>query len=142
MSIAYFIGIIIALIGMMVLHKTYKIKLLKRSNKDIVKTNSINKNENSTEKIEPISDSNETTSDDLFDIKIKTKSKKSKKIQQAKIEEKETSIVPEEIYQNITTKNKYLYEADNFGVMKKGVVLESTTYIYDKDDKYDEFTIN
>ncbi len=142
MNIAYFIGIIIALIGILALHKTYKIKLVKRSNKDVEKPNSINKNENSIEKIEPIMYSNETTTVDLFDIKIKTKSKKSKKVQQATIEEKETFIVPEEINQNIITKNRYLHEADDFGTMQKGVVLENTTYVYDKDDKYDEFTIN
>jgi hypothetical protein len=142
MSIAYFIGIIIVLIGVVALHKTYKIKLIKRSNKDIVKPNSSNENENSIEKIGHKTDSNETTSADIFDIKIKTKPKKSKKTQQAKIEEKETSIITEEINRNIAPKNSFLHEADDFGTMEKGVVLENTTYVYDKDDKYDEFTIN
>ena len=142
MSIAYFIGIIIALIGVVALHKTYKIKLLKRSNKDVEKTNSSNENENSIKKIEHKKDSNETTSVDIFDITIKTKPKKLKKPQQVKIEEKETSIITEEINRNIAPKNSFLHEADDFGTMEKGVVLENTTYVYDKDDKYDEFTIN
>lgn len=140
MSIAYFIGVIIALIGILALHKTYKIKLVKRSNKDIEKTNS--RNENSIEKIEPIMYSNETTSVDIFDIKIKTKPKKLKKPQQVKIEEKETSIITEEINRNIAPKNSFLHDADDFGTMEKGVVLENTTYVYDKGDIYDEFTIN
>lgn len=140
MNIKYFIGIIIALIGILALHKTYKIKLVKRSNKDVVKPNS--RNDNSIEKIEHKTDSNETTSADIFDIKIKTKPKKLKKPQQVKIEEKETSIITEEINRNIAPKNSFLHEADDFGTMEKGVVLENNTYVYDKDDKYDEFTIN
>lgn len=142
MNITYFIGIIIALIGILSLHKTYKLKLVKRSHKDIEKINPINENEKSMEKIDYHTDSNETTSVDIFDIKIKTKPKRLKKPQQAKIEEKETSIITEEINRNMTPKNSFLHEADDFGTMEKGVVLENTTYVYDKDDKYDEFTIN
>ena len=142
MNIIYFLGIIIALIGILSLHKTYKIKLVKRSHKDIEKINPINENEKSIEKIEHKTDSNETTSVDIFDIKIKTKPKKLKKPQQANIEEKETSIITEEINRNIAPKNSFLHEADDFGTMEKGVVLENTTYVYDKDDIYDEFTIN
>jgi hypothetical protein len=138
MNIIYFIGVIIALIGIIALRKTYKIKLVKRSNKDIVKPNS--SNENSIEKIEHNTDSNETTSADIFDIKIKTKPKKSKKTQQAKIEEKETSIITEEINRNIAPKNSFLHEADDFGTMEKGVVLDGKIYTYEN-QIVDEFEI-
>jgi hypothetical protein len=138
MNITYFIGIIIALVGILSLNKTYKIKLIKRSNKDIEKTTSINKN--SIPKVEPITDSNETTNADIFDIKIKTKPKKLKKPQQAKIEEKETSIIHEEINRNMTPKNSFLHEADDFGTMEKGVVLDGKIYTYEN-QIVDEFEI-
>lgn len=38
-------------------------------------------------------------------------------------------------------KNSFLYGAEDFGEMKKGVVLESNTFTYNKEDKGDGFEI-
>ncbi len=41
--------------------------------------------------------------------------------------ENQTAIKP-----TITSKNKWLYPTDEFGILKKGIEFESKTYLYDK----------
>jgi predicted membrane protein len=51
--------------------------------------------------------------------------------------EKQTEIKP-----TITSKNKWLYPTDEFGIMEKGVEFESKTYVYDKkENDNNNFTI-
>lgn len=44
------------------------------------------------------------------------------------------SIVKKDIYPNKPSKNSFLHGADNFVTMKKGVVYENSSYIYEKND--------
>jgi hypothetical protein len=42
----------------------------------------------------------------------------------------------------ITSKNKWLYPTDGFGILEKGVEFESKTYVYDKkENDNNDFTI-
>jgi len=44
------------------------------------------------------------------------------------------SIVKKDFSPEVPSKNSFLHGAENFGTMKKGVVLENSTYIYEKND--------
>jgi hypothetical protein len=46
----------------------------------------------------------------------------------------EISIFKKNINPEVPSKNSFLHGANNFGTMKKGVVLENNTYIYEKND--------
>ncbi len=51
--------------------------------------------------------------------------------------ENQTAIKP-----TITSKNKWLYPTDGFGILEKGVEFESKTYMYDKkENDNNDFTI-
>jgi len=49
-------------------------------------------------------------------------------------EVQDISIVKKDIKPNKPSKNSFLNGAENFETMKKGVVLENNTYIYEKND--------
>lgn len=49
-------------------------------------------------------------------------------------EVQDISIVKKEINTNKPSKNSFLHGADNFGTMKKGVVIENATYIYEENE--------
>jgi len=49
-------------------------------------------------------------------------------------EVQDISIDKKDINPNKPSKNSFLHGADNYGVMKKGVVYENSTYIYERND--------
>jgi hypothetical protein len=50
-------------------------------------------------------------------------------------EVQDISIVKKDVNPNKPSKNSFLHSAENFGTMKKGVVLENTTCNYEKNDR-------
>jgi predicted Holliday junction resolvase-like endonuclease len=82
-----------------------------------------------------------TTSDITKSITKNKRITSSSKVVKPKSKEQETLDDNKSINETPSL-NPFLYNAADFGEMKKGVVIENITYTYDKKDEDDSFEIN
>jgi hypothetical protein len=90
-------------------------------------------------------ETNTANTKNLESIEIKiTNNNKETTVRKKRVKPRRKSVEPlkdKNTNPETPSKNSFLYGADDFGEMKKGVVLESNTFTYDKEDKGDGFEI-
>lgn len=155
----YLIGVvvfcIVIIIKLLYENHMLKDKLFKHKNFKIEKVKSFEERKNYVEKVTPATDTTETEiktdveSNDYLNIELfitnKDIAKRRKRVKPVKKQEKNISIDQKKIEPEKVSKNKWLYLTDDFGEMKKGVVVEAKTYAYEisenRNDRKDDFEI-